>query len=163
MGYEVDVQTIESYAQHLLTKLDDPQEPKFGTFKEKDMELHKKFTQPERKRKVTKMVEAVAEKMGFTRESIKKAKEKKAQMEAEMESKNPKTKSVPSKENLKETKSSPAPMKPSPHSTTQRSFEKGVLKKKEKPKITYVAISHVASETESDEEAEKEKKKGEFV
>lgn len=56
MGYEVDGQTLEVYAQHLLSKPIDPKEPRFGIFKKKEMELHKKFTQPTRKRKVSKMV-----------------------------------------------------------------------------------------------------------
>lgn len=157
MGYEVDAQIIERYAKHLLSKLVDTQEPKFGTFKEKDMELHKKFTQPKRIKRVTKMVEVVAEHMSFTKEAIKKAKEKKTQMEAEMESKKSKTKLVPSQENPKETKSSPTLMK---SWTTQSSSKKGVLKKKQRPKRTYVVVSHVASQTQLDEEAEKSKKKG---
>lgn len=155
MGYEVDAQTLEGYDQHILRKPVDPSEDKFGTFKEKDMELHKKFTQLERKRKVTKMAEAMTEQMGFTKEAIKKAKEK-----AKMESKKPKIEPVPSQSKPKETKSSPTLVK---SSTTQRSSEKGVLKKKQKKKITYVAISLVASEIESDEEAKKKKKKGEFI
>lgn len=44
MGYEVDAQTLEVYAQHLLIKSVDSNEPRFDTFKEKDMELHEKFT-----------------------------------------------------------------------------------------------------------------------
>lgn len=74
--YEVDSQTLEAYTQHLLRKPVDPQEEKFGTFKEKDMVLHKKFTQPKRKRKVTNMVEAMDEQMGFTKEAIMKANKK---------------------------------------------------------------------------------------
>lgn len=37
------------------------------------------------------------------------------------------------------------------------------MKKKKKPKRTYVVVSPIASQTKLDEEAEKEKKKGEFV
>lgn len=44
MGYDVDAQTLEVYSQHLLRKPVDSNEPRFGTFKEKDMELHEKFT-----------------------------------------------------------------------------------------------------------------------
>lgn len=56
MGYEVDAQKLEVYAQHLMSKLVDSNEPRFVTFKEKDVELHEKFTQPTRKRKVSKIV-----------------------------------------------------------------------------------------------------------
>lgn len=96
------------------------------------------------------MVEVVAEHMGFTKKSIKKAKEKNAQMEEEMESKKPKTELVPSQAKPKETKSPPTPVK---SSTIQSSSGKGVLKHKEKTKRTYVVVYPIASEIESDEES----------
>lgn len=40
---------------------------------------------------------------------------------------------------------------------------KGVLKKKEKPKRTYFIIFLMASEIESEEQVDKEKKKGDFA
>ncbi|XP_059077936.1 uncharacterized protein LOC131876529 [Cryptomeria japonica] len=101
------------------------------------------------------MVEAVAEHMGFTKEAIKKAKEKE-----EIESKKPKNERIPSQSKPKETKSSSTPVK---SSTTQILSRKGVLKKKRKPKRTYVVVSLVAFETESNKETKKENKKGEFV
>lgn len=85
------------------------------------------------------MVEEVVVEMGFTREEVKKARESHA---------------------WKETKSAPSLVaqlaKPSP-------FKKGAMKQKEKPKRTYVAVSLVASEIESEEETRKIKKKGQFV
>lgn len=122
MGYEVDAQTLEAYSQHLLRKPVDPSEGKFVTFKEKDLELHKKFTQLERKRKVTKMVGEVAEQMGFTKEPIKKDNEK-----SKIESKKPRTKWIPSQAKPKETKSSSTLVK---SFTAQRSSKKGILKQK---------------------------------
>lgn len=59
MGYEVDATTLNSYAQHMLSQSVDKKEGRFDTFKEKDMELHKEFTTPARKRKVSKMAKEV--------------------------------------------------------------------------------------------------------
>lgn len=81
-------------------------------------------------------------------------------MEAKEESKKPKVEPVPSKAEPKETKSAATLVVPS---LGQCSSKKGVLKKKEKPKQTYVIVSLVASKTESNEEAKKAKNKGEFV
>ncbi|XP_059068979.1 uncharacterized protein LOC131859358 [Cryptomeria japonica] len=67
MGYEVDGNTLDAYSQHLLSKLVDQKEEKFGTDKEKDLDLHKKFTESRRKRKVKKEVEELAEQMGITK------------------------------------------------------------------------------------------------
>lgn len=92
--------------------------------------------------------------MGFTREAVKKERKKHAQIEAKEESKKPKAELVPSKVKPKETKSAPTLVKPS---KSQSSSDKGVLKKKEKPKRNYVAMSLVAFDTETDEEAIKAK------
>ncbi|XP_059064778.1 uncharacterized protein LOC131073083 [Cryptomeria japonica] len=53
------------------------------------------------------LMHPTGEKDGFTREAIKKSKEKKAQMEVEEKSKKPNTEPIPSKTKPKETKSSP--------------------------------------------------------
>lgn len=66
MAYEVDSIMLEAYSQHLLSQLVDPKEERFGTIKEKELELHKQFTTPARKIKVTKMAEEVIVQMGFT-------------------------------------------------------------------------------------------------
>lgn len=92
--------------------------------------------------------------MGFTREAVKEAREKHAQMEAKEESKKHKAELVPSKAKPKETKSAPTLVK---HSTIQSSSNKGVLNKNEKTKRTYVVVSLVASDTETNEEVVKEK------
>lgn len=81
-------------------------------------------------------------------------------MEAKEETKNPKAKSTPAKAKPKETKSTPILVAPS---IEKSSSKKGILKQKEKPKRTYFVVSLVPSEIESDEEADKAKKKGEFV
>lgn len=160
MGYEVDSIMIEAYDQHLLSQLVDPKEERFGTFKEKDLELHKQFTAPARERKVVKIVEEVEIQMGFTQEEVKQAREKHDQMEAKVETKRPKVDSVPSKVKPKETKSAPAPVAPSSRLSPSG---KGVLKQKEKSKWTYAIVSLVAYKIEFEEEASKAKKKGEFV
>lgn len=160
MGYEVDAATLDAYAQHMMSQSVDEKEERFGTFKEKDLELHKQFTAPARKRKVSKMAEEVVVQMRYTLEAVKQAREKHAQMEGKEETKKPKAELVPSKAKPKETKSAPTSVVPS---LGQSSSRKGILKQKEKPKQTYVIVSPVASETESDEEAVKAKMKGEFV
>lgn len=40
MGYEVEEKILELYAQHLLSKLVDPNELRFVTYKEKSLKLH---------------------------------------------------------------------------------------------------------------------------
>lgn len=69
-GYEVDVNTLDTYAQHLLSKLVDEKEERFGTYKEKYLDIYKKFTEPARKRKVEKEVEELAKQMDITKEVV---------------------------------------------------------------------------------------------
>ncbi|XP_059076879.1 uncharacterized protein LOC131876109 [Cryptomeria japonica] len=106
------------------------------------------------------MTEKVANQTSFTKDEVKKEREKYAQKEAKKETKKPKVDPVPSKEKPKGTKSTPALVaqdrKPSPSI-------KGVLKQKENPKRTYIVAFLVVSETESQEEARRAKKKGDFV
>lgn len=76
MGYEVDGNTLDAYAQHLLRKPFDGKEERFGTYKEKNLDLHKKFIELGRKRKVIQEVEELAEQMGITKEVTQRAIEK---------------------------------------------------------------------------------------
>lgn len=76
MGYKVDGNILDTYAQHLLSKLVDEKEERLDTFKEKDLDLHKKFIEPTRKRKVRKEVEELVEKMGITKEVVLRDREK---------------------------------------------------------------------------------------
>lgn len=46
MGYEVDEKILEPHAQHLLRKLVDPLQERFGTYVEKSLKLHKKLKKP---------------------------------------------------------------------------------------------------------------------
>lgn len=70
IGYEMDSNTLDAYYQHLLGKLMDEKEERFGTYKEKDLDLHKKFTELTRKRKVRKEVKEVAEQIGISKEAM---------------------------------------------------------------------------------------------
>lgn len=60
MEYEVDEITLDTYAQHLLSKLVNEKEERFGTSKEKNLSLRKQFTESGKKRKVRKEVEVIA-------------------------------------------------------------------------------------------------------
>lgn len=60
MGYELDSIMLELYAQHPLIHPIDNKEERFGTFKEKELSLHKKFNDAGRKRKIKKEEEVVA-------------------------------------------------------------------------------------------------------
>ncbi|XP_059067460.1 uncharacterized protein LOC131030201 [Cryptomeria japonica] len=53
MGYEVEERIIELYAQHLLRKLVDAIEERFGTYVEKSLDLHAKFKKPKIQKKKT--------------------------------------------------------------------------------------------------------------
>lgn len=70
MGYEVDEVTLDSYAQHLLKALVDTKEERFRTCKEKLMDLHTKFTEPARKRKVAKIVKDILVEEGYLWERV---------------------------------------------------------------------------------------------
>lgn len=59
IGYEVDANTLDTYAQHLLSQPIDDKEERFNTLKEKDLDLHKKFIELTRKRKFRKEVEEI--------------------------------------------------------------------------------------------------------
>lgn len=92
MCYKVDVGTIDAYAHHLLNAPVDSKEERFGTYKEKSMELHTKFTEPKRKRKVAKMVEEILMEEGHPRERVR---AKRATRDAKEKVKKPKTAPAP--------------------------------------------------------------------
>lgn len=46
MGNKLDGNTLDADAHHLLSKLVDVKEERFGTYKEKNLDLHKKFIEP---------------------------------------------------------------------------------------------------------------------
>lgn len=159
MGYEVDELTLETYAQHLLSKPMDEKEERFGTFKEKDLDLHKQFTGIERKRKIRKEVEQLAEKMGITREVVQRDREKITFKEEDMVKQQVKSISpLPKQAKSKQSKSSPISVAqkvvppPKPQSSSIFVVEK---KKKEKPMRKYVVVEE---EIESDEEVREVKK-----
>ncbi|XP_057871852.1 uncharacterized protein LOC131078208 [Cryptomeria japonica] len=122
------------------------------------MELHTKFTEPERKRKVAKIVEEILIGEGYPREQVRAARD------AEEKAKKQKTAPTPVKEKV--IGSSSALVKtPSTESEPSGSSAKGkgVLRKKKKPQREYATVSLVASETESDSDIPKAPKKGEFA
>lgn len=110
---------------------------------------------PARKRKVSKNGRRGSCVDGIYQRIVNQSREKHDQMQAKEESKKLKTELVPSKEKPKETKFASTSVIPS---IGQSSCRKGVLKKREKPKQTSIAISLVSSKIESDEEEEKAKK-----
>ncbi|XP_057853020.2 uncharacterized protein LOC131063249 [Cryptomeria japonica] len=134
MGFEVDVVTLDAYAQHLLIQLIDDKEERRGTCQEKDLDLHKKFTELARKRKVKKEVEELAEQMGISKEVVQREREQKI---------------------LKEEDMKPIPP-PKSQSTSSTDGEK--KRKKEKPQRVYVATTVEDMETESDEAVREVKK-----
>ncbi|XP_059075390.1 uncharacterized protein LOC131875321 [Cryptomeria japonica] len=88
MGYEVDAGTLDAYAQHLLNAPIDSKEERFDTCKDKSMELHTNFTEPEIKRKVVKMVEEILVEEGHPREKVRAAR---VVRDVEEKAKKPKT------------------------------------------------------------------------
>ncbi|XP_059078088.1 uncharacterized protein LOC131876662 [Cryptomeria japonica] len=151
MGYEVDEITLDTYAQHLLSKLVDENKERFGTFKEKDLSLHKQFTKCGRKRKVRKEVEQLAEQMGITKEVVQRAREKNILEEDMVKNKYNPIFTPPKKAKAKQSKSTPTSgvqkvvPPPKPQSSSTDGAEK---RKKEKPVRTYVIAEE---ETKLDE------------
>ncbi|XP_059073722.1 uncharacterized protein LOC131874389 [Cryptomeria japonica] len=132
MGYEVDGNTLDTYAQHLLSISVDEKEERFGTYKEESLDLHKKLTKIERKRKVKKEVEELAEKMSITKEVIQKARDNNI---------------------LKEEDMKPVPP-PKPQTKSTGGDEK---RKKGKTQREYVAVT-IEEETKSNEAVKEVKK-----
>ncbi|XP_057856259.1 uncharacterized protein LOC131065690 [Cryptomeria japonica] len=80
---------VEKYEDTICYMMDKDQchmekEERFGTYKEKDLDLHKKFTEPERKSKVKKEIEELAEKTGITKEVVQSAREENIMKEEDM-------------------------------------------------------------------------------
>lgn len=70
MGYEVEEEIIELYAQHLLSKPVDTFGERFETYAEKSLKFHSQFKKLEIVRKVRKEVEAYAKRIGITKEVV---------------------------------------------------------------------------------------------
>lgn len=68
MGYKVDEQIHELYTQHLLSKPVNPSKGRFGTFVEKDLQLHSQFKKLEIVKKVIKQIEEYVESIRITKE-----------------------------------------------------------------------------------------------
>lgn len=72
MGYyEVDLNTLDVYPQHLLSQPIDEKEERYNTYKEKDLNLPKKFSELLGKMKVRKEVEELVEQMDISKEAMK--------------------------------------------------------------------------------------------
>ncbi|XP_059073325.1 uncharacterized protein LOC131874100 [Cryptomeria japonica] len=165
MGYEVDANTLDAFAQHLLSQLVDEKEERFGTYKEKDLDLQKKFTEPTRKRKVKKEVKELAEKMALSKEVVQRDREKNILKEEDM-AKPKKSKSVstpPKQSKTRQSQSVPTSgvqkfvPPPKPQTTSTSGAKK---RNKEKPTRKYVAVEE---ETQSDEEIKEVKKTSTYV
>ncbi|XP_059073825.1 uncharacterized protein LOC131874459 [Cryptomeria japonica] len=163
IGYEVDGNALDAYASHLLSKPIDEKEERFGTYKEKDLDLHKKFTEPTKKRKVRKEVEELVEQMGISKEVVQRSRDQNMLKEEDME--NPKkTKSVstpPKQSKPRQSQSAPTSgvqkpiLLPKPQAKPTGRVEK---RKKEKPQREYVEAIAKDIETESDEVVKEVKK-----
>lgn len=81
MGYEVEGNILELYAQHLLSNPLDSTEGRFGTYEEKDMQVHEQLKKPMLVQRVRKEVEAFADSMDISA----KARRKREQDEDEKE------------------------------------------------------------------------------
>ncbi|XP_059073117.1 uncharacterized protein LOC131873950 [Cryptomeria japonica] len=132
----------------------------FGTCKEKDFDLHKKFNGPARKRKVRKEVEELAKQIGISKEAMQRAREKNILKEEDMEKpKKSKFISTPPKQS-KPKQSQPTPtfdvqkFVPPPKSQSTSTGGAG-KRKKEKPTRKYITTKE---ETETDEKVGEVKK-----
>lgn len=76
MGYEVEADILISYVDHLLAQAVDSNVTRFGTFKEKYIEVHSELTKLIIAKKVRKQVEQFAIEQGFTKEAIAEARAK---------------------------------------------------------------------------------------
>lgn len=76
MGYEVEERILDLYAQHLLSKPLDLFEERFGTYVEKNMQVHEQLKKPMIVHKVRKEVEVFAESMGISKEVVREARRK---------------------------------------------------------------------------------------
>lgn len=162
MGYEVDGNTLDAYAQHLLSKQVNEKEERFGTYKEKDLDLHKKFIELTRKRKVRKEVEELVEQMGISKEVVQRAREHNILKEDIMKPKKTKPVSTPPKQSKpRQSQSAPTSgvQKPIPPLKPQAKSTGGAKKRKEeKSQREYVTTTTKDVETEYDEAVKEVKK-----
>lgn len=78
MGYEVDKDILIVYVEHILGQLVDTTTERFGTYKEKSLQVHSELEKSVISKKVRKEVEAFIEQAGFTKEKIAAARAKHA-------------------------------------------------------------------------------------
>lgn len=76
MGYEVEADLLIAYADHLLEQPVDSNATRFGTFKEKSIEVHSELAKLVIAKKVRKEVEQFVVEQGYTKEEIVEAKAK---------------------------------------------------------------------------------------
>lgn len=158
MGYEVDAITLETYAQNLLSQLVDPKKERFGTFKEKDLSLHKQFIDVKRKRKIKKKMKVVVEKKGHTKEAIQRTRAQNILREEDVIKPQPQLVNPPMQPKAKTSKFAPISgvKKPVPLPKIKPivSIDEVEKKKKEKPSRQYVGAEE---EIESNEVQKVEK------
>ncbi|XP_059070495.1 uncharacterized protein LOC131860139 [Cryptomeria japonica] len=140
----------------------DEKDERFGTYKEKDLDLHKKFTESTRKRKVRKEVEELTEKMGISKEVVQRAREQNILKEEDMvKPKKKKPVSTPPKQS-KPGQSQTAPtscaQKPTPPPKPQSKSTGGAEKRKNENYQREYVVATVGDETESDEAVKEVKK-----
>lgn len=68
MGYEVYKDLLIAYVDHLLEQSVDTTIERFGTYKQKSLQVHYELQQPVIAKKIRKELEAFIEKEGFTKE-----------------------------------------------------------------------------------------------
>ncbi|XP_057820306.2 uncharacterized protein LOC131033178 [Cryptomeria japonica] len=151
-----------------LSKPVDEEEDRFGTYKEKDLDPHKKFTDPARKRKVRKEVEELAEQMGISKEVVQRAREHNILKEDDiLKPKNSKSVSTPPKKTKpRQSQSTPTSgaQKPIPPPKQQSKSTSGAKKrKKEKPQRENVPAIAEDVETKFDEAVREVKKTTAYV
>ncbi|XP_059067226.1 uncharacterized protein LOC131858157 [Cryptomeria japonica] len=104
MGCEVKADLLVAYADHLLTQMVDTTTERFGTYKEKSLQVHSELNKSVIAKKVRKGVEAFAEQQGFTKEFIVEARERHAAQQIEKRKKQQAKKPVVSNEEETESK-----------------------------------------------------------
>ncbi|XP_059068433.1 uncharacterized protein LOC131858953 [Cryptomeria japonica] len=154
MGYEVEENILELYAKHMLIKPVDPDEERFGTYAEKSLKLHQKFKKSMIQKKVWKEVEALAKRMGITKEAIWKEKEENILFEEQIVKVEKKAKLeayTPKPRKSRSVSPSPDSQKPSrkPDSKPKPLFKTFGGAEKKRKTIKFVTVDD--EETKSDE------------
>lgn len=76
MGYEVEVDILIAYVDHFLSTSIDPNATRFGTFKEKSLEVHSELAKLVIAKKIRKEFEQFVVEQSFTKEMINEARAK---------------------------------------------------------------------------------------